>query len=265
MNSPSEATGLIAVDVGNRHIKCGIVKSYDPHRCQVDWQERLRWPWSFAAPPFPSGRGVWVVSSVNDARWDELRLAIRQQRPADEIQRLDHRHVPLRIEVDAPERVGMDRLCAAAAADAMTDCQGAIVIDAGTAITVDAVGNRGEFLGGTIFLGIQGEFDQLATVAAALPHSRTDELLADVTAIGKNTRQSLESGVLLSKAGGIQELVRRITARVGGQPDVFLTGGDAGLLQPWLALKCRHIDDLVLSGVVRVAAASLGSNVVVQP
>ncbi len=249
---------LIAVDVGNHSTKFGIVDSFDSTTCTVLWKQMLRWPVGEVEVGLPRSACTWVACSVNDHRFDEFRLWIEQTRPEDRLVQLSLADIPLRITSEPSSGIGLDRLCAATAASGLASPNAAIVVDAGTAVTVDAVTGDGEFLGGTIFLGIQGEFDQLAKVAHALPRLAVQELHGMLSPLSRETRQAMESGVILSKAGGISELVERIADSFADPPSVFLTGGDGPLLQPLLRFECNRIDELVLMGVMRAAATSHG-------
>ena len=127
----------------------------------------------------------------------------------------------VRICTDNPREVGADRVVNAAAAHRLYRGP-VIIIDFGTATTVDAVSKEGEYLGGAIAPGIGIAAEALFERAAKLPRI---ELVAPEHAIGKNTVASMQSGVMFGYAGLIESLVSRIRQELGGEARVIATGG----------------------------------------
>ena len=164
--------------------------------------------------------------------------------------------VPLAVHVDRPAEVGADRLVNALAAARLHGTP-AIVVDIGTATTVDAVGADGAFLGGAIAAGPQLSLDALAWRTAKLPHV---ELGGSPRAIGRDTVEALRSGAVCGQAGAVAELVSRVrgelaTLAQGRRPVVVLTGGGSRL--SWAA-DIPGVDvvdpDLTLRGLLVLAA-----------
>jgi len=155
--------------------------------------------------------------------------------------------IPIRAEVDKPERVGVDRLLAALAA--FRRAEGAcIVVDAGTAVTVDAVSADGAFQGGAIFPGLEMIARALAEGTAILP--RVD-LPSEAPLVGKNTREAISAGLVHGVTGAVAALVEGARKTVGREAAVLLTGGDAALLAPHLPAVLREVvPNLVLEGLV---------------
>lgn len=145
------------------------------------------------------------------------------------------------ILYDNPKEVGADRIANAVGA---FDLYGgpSIVVDFGTANTVDAISENGEYLGGAIFPGIDISMDALFTRAALL---RRVELVPPKNVIGKSTIESIQSGAVYGFSGQIDALVDRFTAELG-ECTVVTTGGLAELImefsrtiqhhEPWLTL-----------------------------
>ena len=150
------------------------------------------------------------------------------------------------ILYDEPKNVGADRLANAIGA---YDLYGGptIVVDFGTANTVDAVSAKGEYLGGAIFPGIEISLDALFARAAML---RRVELVAPKNVIGKSTIEAIQSGAVYGFSGQIDALVDRFEAELGTST-VVATGGLAELimphsrtiqqLEPWLTLQGLRI------------------------
>ena len=147
------------------------------------------------------------------------------------------------ILTDNPKEVGADRIVNAVAAFAKYGGP-CVVIDFGTAITYDAVSERGEYLGGAIAPGLQVAAAGLSRVADRLPRV---EIVAPRSAIGKNTVEALQSGLLLGTASEVDGMVERLQKELGGDATVVATGGLADVVvrlcqtvdhhEPWLTLE----------------------------
>lgn len=139
------------------------------------------------------------------------------------------------ILTDNPREVGADRIANAVAAHDLYPGESVIVVDFGTAITVDAVSSKGEYLGGAIAPGMDIAATALFSATALI---RRVELVAPPAAVGKNTVTSVQSGVVFGFAGLVDGLVERVNDELGGDARVLATGG----LAPRLAEHCRLIE-----------------------
>ena len=143
------------------------------------------------------------------------------------------------ILYDNPHEVGADRIANAVAA---YDIYGGpvIVVDFGTATTFDAISSKGEYLGGAIAPGIETSAEALFEMAAKL--SQVD-LKVPSKAIGKNTTESLQSGIMLGFVGQVDKIVSLIKGEMEENSTVVATGGLAGLF----ASKCEFVDEVNLT------------------
>jgi len=132
----------------------------------------------------------------------------------------------IEILYDDPRQVGADRLANAVAAYKLYGGP-TIVVDLGTATTIDVISKKGEYLGGAIAPGLESSSFYLFQKAAQLYRVRFEKP-KDV--IGKNTEESLKSGILYSAVGGIDEIVQRIKKKLKGKVTVVATGGLAELI-----------------------------------
>ena len=260
---------ILAVDIGNHRTKIAPVRVWQGESLTdsvelgpvhlLDRQDSLeslrRWCGSRSAR--------WLISSVHADRALALEQWITARETGDTMLRLSAADVPLAVEVEAPHRVGMDRLCAALGGYACAQGRPVVVVDAGSAITVDAVSAQGAFLGGTIFLGLHGALQHLARVGSALPQLDLAGTSLEITPLGKSTDQAILSGVVLAAAGGVNELVARIQATGREIAQVYVTGGDAAVLEPWFRFDHVRIDDLVLRGAVVAGRAWLAAQATV--
>lgn len=139
------------------------------------------------------------------------------------------------VKNDNPAEVGADRIVNAAAAYHRYGGP-VIVVDFGTATTVDAVSAAGEYLGGAIAPGVGISISALFREAAMLPRI---ELARPAAAIGRNTVAGMQSGFVFGFAGQVDGLVRRIRHELGGG-HVVATGGLAHLIAP----ECETVNEV---------------------
>ncbi|MCC7386789.1 MAG: type III pantothenate kinase [Deltaproteobacteria bacterium] len=131
------------------------------------------------------------------------------------------------ILYDPPKDVGADRIVNAVAAFHRFH-SACIVVDFGTATTFDSVTERGEYAGGAIAPGIQISTEALFSRAAKLPKV---DIQRPRAVVGKNTVESMQSGILFGYAGLVDGLVRRMRAEMKAAPvQVVATGGLAELV-----------------------------------
>ncbi len=149
------------------------------------------------------------------------------------------------IRVDNPREVGADRIANAVAAHRLYGGP-AVVVDLGTATTFDVVTERGAYVGGAIAPGILTSSEELFRRAARLT---AVDLTFPARVIGRNTAESLRSGILFGAVGQIDGILDRIRGEWGRRFRVLATGGLAGLV----ASRSRRIDrvvpDLTLQGL----------------
>ncbi len=150
------------------------------------------------------------------------------------------------VLTDNPKEVGADRIVNTLAAAVLYGGP-AIVVDFGTSTNLDVVSAKGEFLGGALAPGIEISLDALASRAAQL---RKVELVAPRAAIGKNTVEALQSGMLYGFAGQVDGLVRRIAAELDAPVHaVIATGGLAPIVVPESETITHHDPYLTLQGL----------------
>lgn len=154
----------------------------------------------------------------------------------------------LAIRYDDPREVGADRIVNSLAA---VDACGApvIVVDFGTATTIDVVDASGAYIGGAIAPGIETSAEALFERAARL--SKVD-LEPPAKVIGTNTRESVQAGLMLGEAAMVDGLVRRCWMEIGAECPVLATGGLAELMAPLCETVDRVEPDLTLRGLLLV-------------
>lgn len=171
--------------------------------------------------------------------------------------------VPIPIRVDRPLEAGADRLVNAFAAGRLYGTP-AIVVDFGTATTLDVIAADGAYIGGAIAAGLQLGLDALASRTAKLPRI---ELAAPIRVIGTDTLSAMRSGAVIGHIGLASELIHRTRAELAAQSpagsriQVILTGGLSN--EPW-AKEIRGVDSidplLTIRGLVLLHAETNSSS-----
>jgi type III pantothenate kinase len=185
----------------------------------------------------------WVISGSDPACGKRMAkwLSDRFQQV-----RVLHSHVqlPIKVNVDHPDKVGLDRLCNAVAVNSRkASGVAAVVIDAGTAVTVDYVDEPGVFQGGAILPGLAIMANILERGTAALPLLKVADwkkLLATATAPGKFTEQAIALGISACFHGGIERVARDYAKLAGNRVVVYIGGGDGGFLPDAFPLGQGH-------------------------
>jgi len=158
----------------------------------------------------------------------------------------------LRNGYTQPRRMGVDRWVALVGA--WSELQGAcLVIDAGTALTVDAVDDNGVHLGGQIIPGSTAMTNALAATTSDLPSVRplAAGKAASMQMFGRSTAAAMREGVQNAIVGAVDRAFRTLAAD-GCEPRAVLTGGDASRILDALAIKPLHRPHLVLQGLAHM-------------
>jgi len=249
----------VVVDIGNSRIKWGICREN-----QV--VEVIRLPlddsgaWEGALEAISKAPTRWAISSVNAAALQRFQGWTKNRGETGLL--LHYKNLPIRMNVQEPERVGLDRLFGAIAARAMAPERPAITVDIGTACTVNLIDVEGIFQGGAILPGPTLMSKALHDYTAKLPLIEIANLHS-VSPPGRSTNQAIELGIQSAVGGALDRLIRYFSDIVEAPPVVFLTGGDVGPFEDiddnsWTPdpEDTRFAPTLVLEGI-RIAAESL--------
>jgi type III pantothenate kinase len=155
-----------------------------------------------------------------------------------------------------PHTLGADRFVGLVAAHQLAGTRASLVIDCGTAVTVDAVEKDGRHLGGVILPGLQLSADALISRAQnrlSLSFEQPD-IFADGTA------RAIGSGCLFGLVGAIEGICARMQNAMSTPPVRILTGGDAEHLYPWLSGNYRMQPDLLMQGLRYITEQEICSN-----
>ena len=153
------------------------------------------------------------------------------------------------ILYENPAEVGADRIVNGVGAwerFGRTKARPMIVVDFGTATTLDAISAKGEYLGGAICPGVQISADALFQRAARLPRI---DVRKPSRIVGRTTVGAMESGLFFGYVGMVEGLVKRMSQELGGNAICVATGGLADVIAPEIP-QIEHVDpDLTLHGL----------------
>ncbi len=252
---------LVAVDVGNSRMKLGLFDRATPAGLP---EPRRTLHLTGDAPELNRvsqglleqipGAVSWWIGSVNRPLSSRLTDWLHLHRPDDRVTLLASGDLPLRVALERPDMVGIDRLLDAVAANQLRrPDRPAIVIDVGSAITVNLVSADGAFRGGAILPGIGLSARALHAFTDLLPLVDLSELSTPPGPLGTATVPAMQSGLFWGAVGAIRELIRRLSGQETEQVDVFLTGGAAPALADVLRDTARCVPHLTLAGIALTA------------
>ena len=307
------AVPIIAVDIGNARIKLGLfaeccaeglpepvrtlpLLGNEPELNQiVAWLSDIPRYGGADIPVCPVECGLhgrqeclphltheWWIASVNRPAATRLIDWLRDHRPGDRVTLLAAGDLPLEVRLQRPDMVGIDRLVDAVAANRLRQPERpAVIVDVGTAITVDLVSADGAFLGGAILPGLQMSARAMHEFTDLLPLVDVSDLAAPPPALGAATVPAMESGLFWGAVGAIRQLIEQYQAATGGRavnwsgsstatptehstatptqnsPEVFLTGGAGVAVAELIGPNVRYEPNLTLAGIVLTATREL--------
>jgi len=246
---------LMVVDVGNSTIECGLVygqEIVDSFRFQTysatsidSLTESIDRGLEGTSRTLHSVREIAVSSVVPDVTKIVSAFTSDGLRQPPVI--LDpSMPLGLTLEVEQPEKVGMDRILGALAARAHHR-QNCIVADIGTAVTVDAVSKDDSFLGGAIAPG-PGLSAEALTERSPLLSFESIEQPSKV--VGQSTEEALRSGIVHGLVGQVEKIITEVQRELGWEdPAIVVTGGFGELFSRLTSLKVQHCPLLVLEGI----------------
>jgi type III pantothenate kinase len=197
-----------------------------------------------------------LLSSVNTRARQVVQETLRTIKAQPVVVLEEDIKVPVGRQLDPETIVGTDRLLNAAAAFGHMN-QSCVVVDAGTAVTIDYVDGVGTFHGGAIGPGAKMMLQSMHQHAEQLPDvtfEKPDE------PIGHNTAQAMRSAVFYGIRGMVRELVEQYALQAGAYPIVVATGGDAEVLFKDYDLVEHIVPELTLLGMVQAVKAQMKSD-----
>jgi type III pantothenate kinase len=240
---------LLVINVGNTRLAIGTFVAGElkfvkrvTHAQSADWAGAIAQAWELIAD---QENASIAGASVNPNVMESLEHAIVQVtgKPVEWMGReID---LPISVLTDRPRETGVDRLLNIAAAYEQMG-KACVVVDAGSAMTIDCCDDAGAFLGGAILPGVEMQLDVLHERTAKLPRVKFEQPKG---AIGQSTEQAILHGVYHGIRGTVKELTEQYAMQLGTWPDIICTGGDAvALFEGWELIHAIS-PDLTLYGI----------------
>lgn len=210
---------LLAIDVGNSRINCGLFNG-----------RRLLRQWSFSASAIP--RNFYprkkVRAAVIGSVVPRVTEILKKRLAVSTLLVNSRMDLGLKIKYKNPRQVGADRLANAVAARCIYGAP-ALVVDFGTATTIDVISRRGDYLGGLIMPGLEMARQALRNNTALLP---LVPLKRRRRALGRTTREAIQAGLYFGFQGMVKAALVRLKKelRFPAKTVIIATGGYAGFL-----------------------------------
>jgi type III pantothenate kinase len=240
---------LLVLNVGNSRLAIGAFAAGGleyvtrlGHEQRADWPGKLADAWQRI-----KGRedAAVAAATVNPSLSPAIEQAVKQVTGQDVQWVGKDLDLPIKVLTEKPELTGVDRILNIAAAYEQMG-KACVVVDAGTAITVDCCNDKGEFLGGAIAPGATLMLDALHARTAALPQVPP---AVPAGPFGNNTEQAMLQGMYAGIRGMVKELAENYATALGNWPDIIVTGGDAQMLFDGWELIHAIAPDLTLYGI----------------
>jgi type III pantothenate kinase len=248
---------LLALDLGNTNLGCALFDGPTlVHRATIPAVELTDNPelWDARLPRELLSRvGVSLLSSVNPRVAALVGTSLGRRLGKPPLKLGADVAIPVRVRVDRPEEVGADRLLNVLAGFHRTHAA-CLIVDLGTALTIDVCDPDGAYVGGIIAPGIRMSASALHDHTALLPQVKIDRAGA-IT--GRNTLDCIRSGLFWGTVASIEGLVARLRLEQPATKTVLATGGDASLIAPSCPVIDEVVPDLHFEGL-RLIADSAG-------
>jgi len=237
---------ILAVDAGNSRIKWAFhdrnafVHEGWVARADVGLLERS---WA----PLPAADAIVVANVAGDAVRTSLQKLFARWKAEPRWVAATAAQCGVVSRYDDPSQLGADRWAALIGARQLVTGS-CLVVNAGTAMTVDALSAQGEFLGGIIVPGFDLMLDALASNTAGLSSER-----GSFASFPRSTRDAITSGAVQALCGAVERVRATMVSDGQGEPTLLVGGGAGEIVVQRLGRPVRIADKLVLEGLVRIA------------
>lgn len=233
---------ILAVDGGNTRIKWGLYR--DGNWLAQGWtstaQPQLDSQWN----TLPAPEKIIVSNVAGNAAAQAIERACGEWQIAPHFIRARQDQCGVRNGYAVPQQLGSDRWAALIAARHLYPQRDVLVVQLGTAVTIDTLAADGRFQGGLILPGLSLMQDALARNTAGLAQQH-----GKFAAFPDNTADAMFSGSVNAIAGSVERSYRQLANR----PICLLSGGDMDILLPLLSIPVQPINHPVLDGLLRIA------------
>ena len=246
---------ILAVDIGNTNVVLGCMEddrilflermATDRRATDMEYLVRIRSVLKYRDIDPAKLEGA-IICSVVPIVTMNIRPAVEQLIGKQAVVVGPGLKTGLRINIDNPGALGADRVADAVAAVNLYPVP-LITIDMGTATTVGVVDETKTFIGGMIVPGVMVSLNALAGGTAQLPHISLDP---PKHAIGRNTVECMQNGIIYHNAAGVDGMIERIEAQLGKKCTVVITGGLSTVIAPHCKHEMIHDPELLLKGLM---------------
>ena len=246
---------ILAVDIGNTNVVLGCMEddkihflermATDRRATDMEYLVRIRSVLKYRDIDPEKLEGA-IICSVVPIVTMNIRPAVEQLTGKQAVVVGPGLKTGLRINIDNPGALGADRVADAVAAVNLYSVP-LITIDMGTATTVGVVDETKTFIGGMIVPGVMVSLNALAGGTAQLPHISLDP---PKHAIGRNTVECMQNGIIYHNAAGVDGMIERIEAQLGKKCTVVITGGLSTVIAPHCKHEMIHDPELLLKGLM---------------
>ena len=246
---------VLLLDVGNSRLKWGVLDDGDIRRTGHISQQKIR-EQGLAELTTKLPRRVDAVRASNVAGTSfatRLSGVIGLHCNADiHFARSQKRGWGVTNSYRQPRRLGVDRWVALIGAWAEME-SACLIVDAGTAVTLDAIDDSGMHLGGQIIPGVETMLGSLSLATSDIPLVKTSSKQAagEIRMFGRNTAAAVREGTQNAVAGAIERAIRTLRSS-GYDPTIILTGGGASRILGALDEVPLHRPNLVLNGLAHM-------------
>ena len=246
---------ILAVDIGNTNVVLGCMEddkilflermATDRRATDMEYLVRIRSVLKYRDIDPAKLEGA-IICSVVPIVTMNIRPAVEQLIGKQAVVVGPGLKTGLRINIDNPGALGADRVADAVAAVNLYPVP-LITIDMGTATTVGVVDETRTFIGGMIVPGVMVSLNALAGGTAQLPHISLDP---PKHAIGRNTVECMQNGIIYHNAAGVDGMIERIEQQLGKKCTVVITGGLSTVIAPHCKHEMIHDPELLLKGLM---------------
>lgn len=243
---------LIAIDIGNSSIDIGFFIEAELFVQKINTKPLLQSPeYSELFAGFIKEKNIdkipegIIISSVVPGHTDAVKKACSALSKKEPVVLTHKMKTGINFRIEEPERLGTDRIAAAAGACGLFGAP-VVVIDFGTATTLNFIGSGNKYKGGSIMPGLRLMQKSLFSDTAQLPDVTVSK---PVSPLGKDTAECIRSGIVYGTAGAVERIISEAEKTEGENFKRAVTGGNAEFILPFLR-KVDHIEPaLVLKGL----------------
>ena len=243
---------IICVDIGNTLIHCaiGALDGYKRETIETNEIHCVNCFTAFINDKF--GPDVWdklkggVISSVVPDKKTIIVETVKKKNKKILMKSIDFMNYG--IDFSKYEgNLGEDRVVCCFAA--IKKYETPVVVDFGTATTVNVIDENKVFLGGAILAGVQTGIKALSNGTAQLP--LIDDF-TEVEIIGNGTKECIKSGAVMGTVFAVEGYIKRVAERTKNTPTIILTGGNATKVMPYCDFKFVYEPSLIMEGLFMI-------------